>query len=703
MTIRDTLKSIVTFGAPDLAVRQTVPPPTVIRPSALLPAGPTWQKGRATWPSYSVDTFATSGYAQLATVYRCVNILANAIATAPVKVYQDQNGQPDEQPDHPLRTLLRFPNRAQSEAEFLNTIAKIAAVAGFVVCWKVRGGGGRVLELQPLRSDWLTPIPRGDGIDHDWRYTLPDGARYHLDAEDVVPWTFESDPRLSPCGVPPLAAALREVGIAGELATFVKSFFERGAVPYFGLILDPEIEFDAGEAEALRQKFIDRSGLQHAVDPVILQSIKDVKRLGIDLNELAASEIRNLTQLDITTAFGVPPILVGIQAGLDASTYSNYASARRSFYEDTIMPLWSRLDGALSRSLLPEFADAGLDLAFDLADVPALRDDEDAAWARANTAVLGGWATVADARRAVGLPELPGTDVFLRQISLMEIEPGAVQEPAVDRSAGPGATEVRETATETRAKQADVSRKTIARIAERHEPEIARYFAEQADRVVAAATRSMQLVGVVANGNGHAPETRSLDSLDWDDETRRLQAVIGRLSRSAGAAAAGSVSQATGVVVDFTLANPWVHTVLGKLADRVVDISETTRKDIQRVVGQALDDGVSAPQLAERLTGLFEQTYANRSTVIARTESMMAYGLASAEGYRQSGVVDEVMLYDNPNHTDPYPGAEDGWTCAERHGKTVPLRDVEKHLRSEHPQGSLTIIPVLSGPALGEG
>ena len=42
-------------------------------------------------------------------------------------------------PDHPLRQLMRFPNRAQSEAEFLNTIAKIAAVAGFVVCWKVRG------------------------------------------------------------------------------------------------------------------------------------------------------------------------------------------------------------------------------------------------------------------------------------------------------------------------------------------------------------------------------------------------------------------------------------------------------------------------------------------------------------------------------------------------------------------------------------
>ena len=632
-----------------------------------------------------------------------MNILANAIATAPIKAYRDVDGQLEEQPEHPLRQLMRFPNRAQSEAEFLNTIAKIAAVAGFVVCWKVRGGGGRVLELQPLRSDWLTPVPRGDGIDHDWRYTLPDGARYHLDAEDVVPWTFESDPRLSPCGVPPLAAALREVGIAGELATFVKSFFERGAVPYFGLILDPEADFDAGEAEALRQKFIDRSGLQHAVDPVILQSIKDVKKLGVDLNELAASEIRNLTQVDICTAFGVPPILVGIQAGLDASTYSNYGQARRAFYEDTIIPLWSRLDGALSRSLLPEFADAGLDLAFDLADVPALRDDEDAAWARANLAVMGGWATVADARRAVGLPELPGTDVFLRQISLMEQSPGSTPEPAVARSDGAGRTETRDMATETRAKQADASRKTIARIAERHEPEIAAYFAEQSERVIAAATRSMALVGVVANGNGHAGEYRSLDALDWDDETRRLQAVIGRLYRSAGAAAAGSVTQATGVVVSFDLANPWVHTVLGKLADRVVDISETTQKDIQRVVGQALEDGVSGPQLAERLRGLYSETYNGRSSTIARTESMNVYGLASIEGYRQSGVVSHVQILDNPDHPEHYPGAEDGLTCAQRHNLVVELDQAAIHVRSDHPNGSATVVPILAGAPLGEG
>ena len=69
------------------------------------------------------------------------------------------------------------------------------------------------------------------------------------------------------------------------------------------------------------------------------------------------------------------------------------------------------------------------------------------------------------------------------------------------------------------------------------------------------------------------------------------------------------MTQTTGVVVDFSLGNPWVSQVLDKLGTRVVGVTETTKADIARVVGQALDDGVSAPQLADRLSGLYEETY----------------------------------------------------------------------------------------------
>jgi hypothetical protein len=119
------------------------------------------------------------------------------------------------------------------------------------------------------------------------------------------------------------------------------------------------------------------------------------------------------------------------------------------------------------------------------------------------------------------------------------------------------------------------------------------------------------------------------------------------------------------------------------------------------VVSTGLTEGLSPAQIADELTGMFEQTYKNRAQTVARTESMYAYNQASVLGYEESGVVDRVEMVDNVDHDDDY-GASDGLTCAQRDGMVVELADVDRHIEAEHPNGSLALIPLLSGPALGE-
>lgn len=48
-----------------------------------------------------------------------------------------------------------------------------------------------------------------------------------------------------------------------------------------------------------------------------------------------------------------------------------------------------------------------------------------------------------------------------------------------------------------------------------------------------------------------------------------------------------------------------------------------------------------------------------------------------------------------PAH-DSDPSPIDGLTCAERHGLIVPIDRAGVHLEAEHPNGSLTILPVLA-------
>jgi hypothetical protein len=82
---------------------------------------------------------------------------------------------------------------------------------------------------------------------------------------------------------------------------------------------------------------------------------------------------------------------------------------------------------------------------------------------------------------------------------------------------------------------------------------------------------------------------------------------------------------------------------------------------------------------------------------IARTESQVSYNLATADAYKQSGVVTAMQLHDNVNHVDAY-GAADGLSCAERNGVVTDVDNVQIHVFSEHPNGSLSVSPLLVTP-----
>ena len=77
---------------------------------------------------------------------------------------------------------------------------------------------------------------------------------------------------------------------------------------------------------------------------------------------------KNMSAREIAMAFGVPPQMLGIP---DAQTYSNYAEARLSLWEDTVLPLAKELITELNGWLAPCYG-ADIKLEMDLDDIPAL-------------------------------------------------------------------------------------------------------------------------------------------------------------------------------------------------------------------------------------------------------------------------------------------------------------------------------------------
>jgi uncharacterized protein (UPF0297 family) len=191
-------------------------------------------------------------------------------------------------------------------------------------------------------------------------------------------------------------------------------------------------------------------------------------------------------------------------------------------------------------------------------------------------------------------------------------------------------------------------------------------------------------------------------AINWDDEDERLwNEVMRPFYQASGERAFDGVNAVAGTTISFDLANPNVSRIVEQLGKRIVDISETTRADVVRVIAEGQAEGLSLSQIADSIRDLFEQTYKSRAETVARTETQVSYNLASQLGYQESGVVENVELVDNPDHTEDY-SASDGLTCAERHGLVVNVGLMDQHVYAEHPNGSLACIPILSGPALGE-
>ena len=693
-----------------------------------------YQIDKPQWPERSLDTYHRS-YRNLTTVYGCVQVRSKSVSTAPLRVYREIDGNLAEQPEHPLRALLSRPNPGMSESEFVAMTQTLVDVCGFCVIEKERGAAGRIVALWHLRPDWLQAVPRRNGAP-DWIYRVPGRVPVRLPADDVMVITGAGSSEMSPYGLSPISVALREIGIEDASTEFLKLFIDSGGSPRQALVTSATIT-DQAKADAMRERFAQTyGGFRNWLGVVLLSGGLDVKQIGSNLDEMAYPEIRALTEARICAAFGVPPILVGAQVGIDASTYSNYEQARRAFFEDTVSALWSRLDGAIERSLLPEFETAaGYSVAFDLSDVVALHEDKTAAWARATAALNAGAITLNQFQQHVGLPGfgddgevlyLPMAATPTRPADLLaEPEPAPVAVPAVvpvgdqqpataDPTAdAPPATDQTDPAAlqraieqyalpdvrvevvpyEARSRIVLNNRRTVSRLAAKQSASLARLFASQGERIRDAVRRRESLPDL---------ETRDvLDAFDlldvFDDE---IAEALTELYVAAGRSAFGAAGKTIGLSIDFDLGNPYVKQTQRDLAARVVGINDQTRADIRRIVTDSIAEGTSVQNIADRLYGLYTETYKNRSMTIARTESQVAYNLSQADAYRQSGSVYAMQLFDNPDHTDDY-GATDGLSCAERNGLITDVDKVGTHIFAEHPNGTLAAAPLLVKP-LGE-
>lgn len=673
--------------------------PPGYEPASLIDLG---RSGTIAWSSDELNRTIREAFVVSGLVYRLMAIIADAFAEGVLRVVTDVDGKPEPIPDHPLRLLISEPNPEQSEAEFWTLLLLTMQANGYGLVEKVRALSGEIVQLYP-RNPQTHKRKKNDQGEVVWEQrsggkfvrTIPDA--------DMLVVPYQLDAGYGRLGVSWVNAVSREIGIDISLTQMLKLFLDEGGVPAFILVSQDPIGDDA-EVEAIQEKWKQKYGGGRSWGTLpVLHGGFTIERVASNLDEMAWPELRGITELRISQAPGVPPHLIAAYAAITNGGLSTteVQQAMRLLQLYTIAPLRARVDGAFTRGILREIEpDRNVYLQFDTSDILALQEDEDAKAARLRADMQAGGVTREEFRRERGYEEQPQKgETYLMPFSIVEVIAGQVAEPPANAPAQtqppakamPRYRNVKALSPlelEVRSSLVDRNRRAQRKLSEIGERALRKFWRDQGERIAAVAQKSVKAIDDLA-------------LIDWDEEERLLTDIFMRFYGAAGDLAAADATAFTGVEVAWDVANPNISRTMDKLGTRIRGISETTRLDVAKIVSDSLQEGVTIDELAGRLKTQFTETYRGRATTVARTESQVSYNTASVLSYQESGVVDECELSDNPDHPDDY-SASDGLTCATRHGLVVKLSAVASHIEAEHPNGSLAVIPILAGPALGE-
>ncbi|MGD9966981.1 MAG: phage portal protein [Hyphomonadaceae bacterium] len=334
--------------------------------------------GRPVWPMRDPAAFAREGYARNAIAYRCVRMIAEAAASAPLKV------GPFE---HPLSRLLARPNPEQTGVELLETFFGHLQVAGNAYLEAAGIAGDAPSELYVLRPDRTSVIPGADGWPVGWEHRVGANVR-RFDRDPVsndapILHLKLFNPTDDWYGLSPMEPAAFSIDTHNAGGAWNKALIDNAARPSGALVFTGAAGADRLTEEQfhrLKQELEDMHvGAANAGRPMLLEGGLEWRPMSLSPADMDFIDARHAAAREIALAFGVPPMLLGIPGD---NTYANYREANLAFWRQTALPLAMKAARAIESWLGGRWPGAAAAVSVDVESVPALTVEREALWAR---------------------------------------------------------------------------------------------------------------------------------------------------------------------------------------------------------------------------------------------------------------------------------------------------------------------------------
>lgn len=290
---------------------------------------------------------------QTTAVYACVRILAEAIASLPLHVYEYMtDGSKKLVHDHPLYFLLHDePNPEMTSFVFRETLMSHLLVWGNAYAQIVRDGAGRVIGLYPLLPNKMD-VQRDDygrlyyvySRDSDENPMFKEYGSIVLSPDDVLHIPGLGFDGL--IGYSPIAMAKNAVGMTLACEEYGASFFANGANPG-GVLEHPGVLKDPSKVRESWNSVY--RGVNNAHKIAVLEEGMKYQQIGIPPEEAQFLETRKFQINEIARLYRIPPHMVG---DLEKSSFSNIEQQSLEFVKYTLDPWVIRWEQSLQKALL---------------------------------------------------------------------------------------------------------------------------------------------------------------------------------------------------------------------------------------------------------------------------------------------------------------------------------------------------------------
>lgn len=357
-------------------------------------------------PDVGVD-----GALQISSVWACIELLADNIASLPIFVYSVRNGLRELARDSDLwRILHTSPNARHTAMEFWQFIVMNFLLRGNAYARLERNKRGEVIAMWPLSSDQVQVKVLEDG---SLIYEYSVNATVIVYSEKNI--LHFRDKGNGIIGMSRLDYMKSSLNVAINAQNTTNSTYQSENRRPMVFMIDKTLK--AEQREAIRKNF---KGLTEAGDDdlLILEAGAKVEALSMTPAEVQLLETRKFSVEDISRWFGVPSVLINDLA--NRVPYGNNDDLIQIFYKFKLRPMLVGFEQALMKRVLTAEQRATMSVEFSIEAIlrGSLKDRVEI-YAKQ---LQNGMKTRAEVRQLENDPPIAGSDKLTAQVNLVPID-----------------------------------------------------------------------------------------------------------------------------------------------------------------------------------------------------------------------------------------------------------------------------------------